>query len=95
MQKKGENVREVSMSVRVLDEDEPFRLVTDGLGHYAVLEARWGHVYPVHRHDCCGCDDTPEGMEKAAEKEWRMAAQALAEFDFARQGEQRLAEILW
>ncbi len=84
------------MSVKVLKEDEPFRLVTDGQGHYAVLEARWGHVYPVHRHDCCdGCDDTAEGMEQAASKEWSRAAQAMAEFDFARQSEQRFAEILW
>lgn len=84
------------MSVKILKEDEPFRLVTDGHGQFAVLEARWGHVYPVHRHDCrCGCDDTPDGMEQAACQEWARSAQALAEFDLARQTEQRYAEILW
>lgn len=83
------------MPITILKEDEPFRLVTDDCGHYAVLEARWGHVYPVHRHDCQGCDDTPEGMERAARFEWSKAAQAVAEFDYACQGETRFAEILW
>jgi hypothetical protein len=39
--------REDRMAVTIVLEEEPYRLITDGGEHYAVIEARDGRVYSL------------------------------------------------
>ena len=50
------------MAVTIVLEEEPYRLITDGDEHYAVIEARDGLVYSLHSHDRHEAPDTAEGM---------------------------------
>ena len=51
------------MAISIIREENPYRLISDGCGHYAVIEARSGRVYSLHgaaRHEA---DDSVDGME--------------------------------
>lgn len=84
------------MSVRIVREEKPYRLICGGHGRYAVLEARCGHVYSLHcdhpRHEAL---DTPAGMESAVGNAWRDYDRALRRFDAMVEAEERYSRTLW
>ncbi|WP_142848463.1 hypothetical protein [Telmatospirillum sp. J64-1] len=86
------------MDITIIQEERPYRLISDGLNHFAVLEARCGHVYPVHcdrRHQRPGLLDTTEGMAVAARHDWTDWNEAAHRFRFMTENEERYAQILW
>src|SRR3954467_2314875 len=62
--------REDRMAVTIVLEEEPYRLITDGGEHYAVIEARDGLVYSLHGHDRHEAPDTAEGMAAIVGDGW-------------------------
>ena len=50
------------MAIMIVLEDEPYRLITDGDEHYAVIEAHDGLVYSLDSHDRHEAPDTSDGM---------------------------------
>lgn len=85
------------MTVQVLEKAESYRLITDGEGHYAVIEARNGHVYSLescHRHSA---DDTMEGMEQVVSQcdGWRDEETAWRRFLSMARSEERYSQIIW
>jgi hypothetical protein len=58
------------MAVTIVLEEEPYRLITDGDEHYAVIEARDGLVYSLHSHDRQEAADTAEGMAEVVGDGW-------------------------
>jgi hypothetical protein len=58
------------MAVTIVLEEDPYRLITDGDGHYAVIEARNGLVYlSLSRlnHWLPRCQADPEVMQSTAD----------------------------
>jgi hypothetical protein len=58
------------MAITIVLEEEPYRLITDGDEHYAVIEARDGLVYSLHSHDRHEAPDTVEGMAAVVSDGW-------------------------
>ena len=82
--------------VETVAEQEVYRLIGDGEGRYAVVEARAGKVYsldPQHSHEA---EDTPEGMLRVVgPRGWRSREEADRLFGAMVGGERKLAETLW
>ncbi|CAA7625528.1 hypothetical protein [Magnetospirillum sp. UT-4] len=84
------------MSIRVLDTRETYRLITDGAGHFAVVEVRCNHVYSLCGHARAGAPDSEQGMaEVAAASGWSSEAAARRCFDAAVRGEEYFKQMLW
>ncbi len=83
------------MAVRIVHEVEPYRMVTDGEGRYAVLEARNGRVYTLDCHCRREAPDTPEGMEAAARGCWCGHGEAARRLLFMARSERRYGETIW
>jgi hypothetical protein len=83
------------MRIRVIQEDEPYRLITDGRGHYAVIEARDGYVYSIHPHHRHEALDTPAGMVCVVGDQWCDRDEALKQYQLMVRRETRYAEIIW
>ena len=49
-------------TIKIVTEKETYRVITDGRGRYAVIEARAGHVYSLDPRHSVHAEDTPEGM---------------------------------
>jgi len=58
------------MAIMIVLEDEPYRLITDGDEHYAVIEARDGLVYSLDSHDRHEAPDTSDGMAAVVGHGW-------------------------
>ncbi len=87
----------MKVSVSILADDGQYRLVADGRGGYAVLEARAGRVYalePHHRHSAA---DDPDGMREVVEAGpgWTSKEAAWAEFVEMVEDEELYARIIW
>lgn len=87
------------MAISIVREERPYRLITDGDGHYTVVEARCGHVYSLHCHPDChpsrqGADDTPEGMAAVAE-DWYDRDEAERRFQYMVGCEEYYSQIIW
>jgi hypothetical protein len=82
--------------IETVAEKEVYRLIGDGTGRYAVVEARAGRVYsldPQHSHEA---EDTPEGMLRVVgPRGWRSREAADRLFNVMVRGERKLAEMLW
>ncbi len=82
--------------IRVVDEQETYRLVTDGRHRYAVVEARAGFVYSLDPHHAAEAPDGPDGMAHViGPRGWKPRAEAKRLFDHMVRGERELAERLW
>src|SRR3954454_2861235 len=87
--------REVRMAVTIVLEEEPYRLITDGDEHYAVIEARDGRVYSLHSHDRQEAPDTAEGMAAVVGDGWREQSVAMKRFRYMTRCEARYSELIW
>lgn len=84
------------MGIRIIDSDETYRLITDGGGRYAVVEARCGHVYSLDCHHAHQAPDGEEGMrEVVGEHGWNDYPAARDCFRKAVTGERYYKEHLW
>lgn len=84
------------MAIQVLDYKESYRLITDGKGHYAVVEARCGHVYSLHGHDRREAPDSEEGMVRVVGGDgWFEEEAARSCFERAVGGEDYYREHIW
>lgn len=83
------------MVIKIVLEEEPYRLITDGEGHYAVIEARHGCVYSLHCHERREAPDTPDGMAAAVGDGWRDRGRAIERFEYMTRRENRYAQTIW
>jgi hypothetical protein len=83
------------MAVTIVLEEDPYRLITDGDGHYAVIEARNGLVYSLHSHDRHEAPDTEEGMAAVVGDGWREQGRAMERFQYMTRREARYSELIW
>lgn len=81
--------------IRVLDYKETYRLITDGAGHYSVVEVRCNHVYSLCGHPRREGPDTEEGMAKVVAEGWLDESAARRCFDAAVKGERYFSQVLW
>jgi hypothetical protein len=83
------------MSVRIVLEEELYRLITDGDKHYAVIEARDGLVYSLHSHDRHEAPDTAEGMAAVVGDGWREQNKAMERYQYMTRREARYSQTIW
>jgi hypothetical protein len=83
------------MAVTIVLEEEPYRLITDGDEHYAVIEARDGRVYSLHSHDRQEAPDTAEGMAAVVGDGWREPGRAMERYHYMTRREARYGELIW
>jgi len=83
------------MAVKIVLEEEPYRLITDGDEHYAVIEARNGRVYSLHSHDRHEATDTKEGMAAVIGNGWREKSKAMERYQYMTRREARYSELIW
>lgn len=86
------------MTIQIVSEDRPYRLICDGSNHFAVLETRCGRVYPVHslhnRPRPCA-PDNEAGMDRIALDQWENCDEARGCYRFLVENEKYYAETLW
>lgn len=83
------------MAITIVEEQTPYRLITDGQGRYAVIEARAGHVYSLHGRHRHGAADGPEGMAAVVGDGWRDEEKARQRFAAMCRGEEGYSQIIW
>ena len=83
------------MAITIVLEEEPYRLITDGDGHYAVIEARGGRVYSLHSHDRQEAPDTAEGMAAVVGDGWCRPGRAMECYCYMTQREACYSELIW
>ena len=83
------------MAVMIVLEEEPYRLITDGDEHYAVIEARDGLVYSLHSHDRHEAPDTAEGMAAVVGDGWREQSMAMERYQYMTRHEARYSQMIW
>ena len=83
------------MAVTIVLEQEPYRLITDGDEHYAVIEARDGRVYSLHSHDRQEAPDTAEGMAAVVGDGWRKQGAAMERYQYMTRREARYSQTIW
>jgi hypothetical protein len=83
------------MAVKIVLEEEPYRLITDGEKHYAVIEARDGLVYSLHAHDRHEAPDTAEGMASVVGDGWRDQGMAMERYRYMTRREARYSQTIW
>ena len=83
------------MAATIVLEEEPYRLITDGDEHYAVIEARNGLVYSLHSHDRHEAPDTEEGMAAVVGDGWCKPDTAMECYHYMIRHETRYSQTLW
>ena len=83
------------MAIMIVLEDEPYRLITDGDEHYAVIEARDGLVYSLDSHDRHEAPDTAEGMAAVVGDGWCKPGTAMEYYCYMTQREACYSELIW
>lgn len=83
------------MAITIVQEQPPYRLIGDGGGRYAVIEARGGRVYSLHPRRRRGAEDTPEGMARVVREGWCGGSTARRRFRSMVRNEERYARIIW
>lgn len=84
------------VSARIVQEERPYRLISDEAGHYAVVEVRCQHVYSLHcDHPRHGALDTPEGMEAVVGDDWSDYEHALQRYRYMVESEERFSQTIW
>jgi hypothetical protein len=83
------------MAITIVLEEEPYRLITDGNKHYAVIEARDGLVYSLRSHDRHEAPDTAEGMAEVVGDGWCKPGMAMECYHYMIRHEVRYSQTLW
>jgi hypothetical protein len=83
------------MTIMIVLEEEPYRLITDEDEHYAVIEARAGLVYSLDSHDRHEAPDTAEGMAAVVGDRWCEQSMAMDRYQYMIQHEARYSQMLW
>ncbi len=83
------------MAVTIVLEEEPYRLITDGDEHYAVIEARDGLVYSLDSHDRHEAPDTSDGIAAVVGDDWCEQSVAMKRYQYMIQYEARYSQVLW
>jgi hypothetical protein len=83
------------MEIKICHEAEPYRMITNGMGRYAVIEARNGRVYSLDGHDRHEAEDTPAGMAQVVGRGWQDHERASRRFLHMARGEKHYGETLW
>lgn len=83
------------MAISIIREEEPYRLIGDGAGRFAVIEARAGRVYSLHSRARHEADDNPEGMAVVVGDGWRDEAAARRRFEAMCRREDRFSQVIW
>ncbi len=84
------------MAIEIVETADTFRLISDGGGRFAVVEARAGHVYSVHGHDRRRAEDSERGMgEVVGDDGWFDEAAARRCLDEAARGGDTYSRIIW
>lgn len=83
------------MAISIIREYEPYRLISDGSGRFAVIEARAGRVYSLHGCDRHEADDDDSGMVRVVGDGWRDEAAARRRFEAMCRGETNYGEVIW
>ena len=82
--------------IEVIAEKESYRIIGDGRGKFAVVEARAGKVYSLDPQHTFEAEDTPGGMAQVVgPRGWRSRDEAAQLFKHMVSGERHLAETLW
>ncbi len=83
------------MSIHIIEEEKPYRLISDGEGRYAVIEARAGHVYSLHCRQRNGALDSPAGMAVVVGDGWGDETPARQLFRDMCGREEGYSQIIW
>lgn len=83
------------MAISIIREEEPYRLISDEAGHYAVVEARAGRVYSLHGSRRNEADDSTDGMAEVVGDGWRDEATARRRFQSMCRREDRFSQVIW
>lgn len=85
------------MAVSILADDGQYRLISDGQGRYAVIEARADKVYALEPHHRHYAPDNADGMLQVVEAGhgWASKQQAWEVFSEMVADEERYAQIIW
>ncbi|MGE5546331.1 MAG: hypothetical protein ACM33T_05510 [Solirubrobacterales bacterium] len=82
------------MALTIVDSGGSFRLVTDGR-HWAVVEARCGHVYSLHGQHRREAPDGEDGIAQVVGEDWLTETDARDCFANAVSGGNAYARIIW
>lgn len=83
------------MAIRVVEENEPYRLICDGAERWAVIEARAGHVYSLHARHRNTAEDSSEGMARVVGDGWRDERTARHRYSAMCRREEGYSKIIW
>ncbi len=83
------------MAIHIVEETEPYRLISDDHGRFAVIEARAGHVYSLHGHHRNAAEDTPTGMASVVGDGWRDESAARERYATMCRREEGYSRIIW
>lgn len=84
------------MQINIVEVKETYRLITDEDGHYAVVEARCGHVYSLHGNHRRMALDSDAGMALVVGKDgWFQEPEARACLEAAARGEDYYRQNIW
>lgn len=84
------------MRLSILRDDGQYRLISDGEGRYAVIEARAGQVYSLHGRQRREAADSAEGMAAVVGTDgWRDKVTAERRFREMRRREEKYGRIVW
>ena len=82
--------------IRTVLEHATCRLIGDGRGRYAVIEARAGHVYSLDPQHSVEAPDTPDGMAQVVgPRGWTSRDEAARLFRTIVKDGKHLAETIW
>ena len=82
--------------IRTVLEHATCRLIRDGRGRYAVIEARAGHVYSLDAQHSVEAPDTPDGMvHVVGPRGWKSRDEAARLFRSIVKDGKHLAETIW
>lgn len=84
------------MAIQIVDYKETYRLISDGQGHYAVVEARCGHVYSLHGNHRRMALDSDAGMALVVGRDgWFHEQEARECLEAAARGEDYYRQRIW
>lgn len=84
------------MAIHIVEVKETYRLIADEAGHYAVVEARCGHVYSLHGNHRRQALDNEAGMQLVIGSDgWFAEGDARNCLEAAARGENYYSQRIW
>jgi hypothetical protein len=83
------------MNAMIVYKQDQYRLITDGNGRFAVVEARAGKVYSLHAQGRREAQDTEGGMELVVGNDWQARDQARRRFHEMLRSEEHYSQVIW